>query len=487
MEKILSKELLLQNLNSTDSFVAKNSLTSIFDELLKGDKGLVKIQDIIFSQGSNYTAGEFFKQLSMYFLQKEQENMQEWDNFFNILEQRPDYLQVFRLLVLDIYLKKGLPKPVGRRCYFWLNDHCQIGEHETFILKLLSHPENNALMLLANRYCQQDYRPSIEVLKTICSLPLRLSRKLEAYSFFMKQSDPVFSSIIIKNIINDVNKSDFKATAEEKKQIWSMVVDLLYRVNLNEIRLEINLDLFKDLFSKNKIGSQIYINILDAFAEQVTWEKDIKEILLGYTQIVVLQKQEEYLPRVKNVLFALLESKKAWSNDIIRSLLDIVTLWKDEMWFKTGYLAEITAVIKKHFWSVEETDISVLSRSINIDKRMFLMLLGKSKKDEIPMLLEMVAYKYPEIWTEFWEKLMWYQGLDLEQLLVIVVELYKNNPQEQILQSIQSILNNLPEKEKFVSEAEQKLAMMQDNPRLKELAENYLKAARENMVEYMIG
>ncbi len=488
MEKILSKALLLQNVHSTDSFVAEYCLKEVFEELLKGRQGLVSMQDLIFSP-QGLTAKEFFKKFGIYFLEKEAKNMQDWDNFFNILEDRPEYMENFRQMVLKMYLHQNISREAKRRCYLWLNYRCQYGDHNNFILKLLSHPEDGKLLLLANKYCCQSIYPSQAVLEAVCSLSIRVSRKLDAYSFFLKFNDKEFDTVILKNLLKEITSPAGNITWAEKKQIWAMIVKLLPRTDLVECQIDINL--FSDLFQKNRIDSATYLDVLDAYAKQKSVAKNISAMLNGYAHVVVFKQQKEYLSRVNSVVFALMDSKPEYCEEALALLLDIAYHWKDENWFKFEYLSNIKANIYRHLLSVKEVNISVLSRSIAIDDNLFLSLVNKVNKKEIKPLVEMVALKYPQMWTSVWSRLTSLPNLNLDELLSTLAALYKQSINEQISQnilaSLQMVLYNLPAKENVASELKTKFAYLQDGGKLQAISDSYLANSEKSIVNHMVG
>ena len=214
-------------------------------------------------------------------------------------------------------------------------------------------------------------------------------------------------------------------------------------------------------------------------------------MLNGYAHVVVFKQQKEYLSRVNSVVFALMDSKPEYCEEALALLLDIAYHWKDENWFKFEYLSNIKANIYRHLLSVKEVNISVLSRSIAIDDNLFLSLVNKVNKKEIKPLVEMVALKYPQMWTSVWSRLTSLPNLNLDELLSTLAALYKQSINEQISQnilaSLQMVLYNLPAKENVASELKTKFAYLQDGGKLQAISDSYLANSEKSIVNHMVG
>lgn len=495
MEKILSKELLLQNLNSTNLFVVKNCMLRIFDELLKGNQGLLSMQDIIFSQKSELRPEEFFKNLGLYFVEDTQRNAKKWDNFFNVLEQRRGYISICRLIVLDMYLSDKLNKQEKHRCCFWLNNHCQLGNHQELILKMLSYPEDGKLLLLANKYIAQEYSLSKQELDKICSLPLKASRKLDAYSLFIKQRNPKYDFAILSVLLQDLLNPSKSINLEEKERIWAQVVFLLQNNPLNEINndLSINIDTFGKMYQEKKMTTDTYLDILDVYAEQIAFNITcLQKILNGYYQVLMVENRQSKLPRIKESLFSLLDMKNpSISDQVLSMMLKLMSTQKEEEQFKLYYLPEFVATVYKHAISIKKVKVSVMKYCLKVDENLFLLLLGKNIEGDIKSMLKEVVYDYPQLWEDCVESM--FSGTLRNPLPIIkmIAELYEACRDEEVQtklgKTIEKLLNNLPEKENVVANSDEDLTFMYGNEGLKVIADNYLSQAQEAMANYLIG
>lgn len=488
MEKILSKEMLLQNFNSTNMFLVKNCMLQIFDELLKGKQGLLTMQDIIFSHKSEVQAEEFLKTMSTHFLKISSRNMQMWDNFFSVLEQRQRYLPISRMILLDMYLSGKLSKEEKHRCCIWLNNHCRIGYHQTLILKMLSYPEDTKLLLLAKKYCRQEASLSQEELEKICSLPIRTFRKLEIFSLFIQQKNQDYNFCIIKELMRDLTDSSIRATQEEKNKMWEMLVELF-----QNNPLIIDIKLFNELYQKKQLTSEIYLKILDIYARQTnTYSLSVDDLIAGCVQIVVVEKKRSVLKSISEIIFFLLEQKKPQITEKLMVLmLKIITLWKEEMWFKIEYLPVFKAKMYQGAMLVKKINFSTLKQYIKIDEQLFLILVSSIEKKDVKNLLEEIAYNYSELWQESLDNILSNTTLDILLIIQIIAELYKAAEKEKYKQiffkSLEMLLNNLPEKENVVANSNHLLSFMYDNVDLKNLVDNYLKQANVSMTNLMIG
>ena len=497
MEKNLSKDLLLQNLNSENSFASKACAKQICEELLKGRQGQISIQDIVFSQKSNFSAEEFFKMLSTCFanLPREVRNTQKWDDFFNILEQQRGNIPIAEMQVLELYLSGKLTKEEKHKCCFWLYNHCRLGNHQKLILKMLSHPEDGKLMLLANKYLCQEYYPNMQELEKICALPFRTSKKLEAYSLFLKQGKQKFNFAILKSLLQDLSDSSVKITAEEKRKIWKMIIPLLQNNPLDEIGEDISVkfDMFSQMYQENKINKDTYLDILDAYARQIAVNMPYSQkILNGYYQILIVENHQEDLPRIKEILFSLLEMKNSRISDqILSMMLKIMSMQKENKEFKLYHLPEFKAKIYKHVMSVKKLKVSVLKQCLNVDENLFLQFLSKNIEGDIKSVLKEVVNDYPTLWDECINGLFFGTSRNILPIMQMVAELfdaYKDETTRKLLWStMQKMLNNLPEKEKTATHAAEFLSFMQNNAELRNLAEKYVQNANITMANYLIG
>lgn len=495
MEKILSKELLLQNLNSTNMFLVKNCMLYIFEELLKGKQGMLTIQDIVFSKKSEIQPAEFFKNFSIYFAEKSSRNVQSWDNFFNVLEQRRSYMSICRMVVLNMYLSNRLSKKEKHKCCVWLNNHCQLGNHQNLILKMLSYPEDGKLLLLAKKYFRQEAEPSQEELDKVCLLPIRTPRKLEVYSLFINKNNQNFDFCILKELMQNLSDSLLMATGEEKHKMWQMVVGLLQRNPLDNVFLELNIGVhkFNKMYLQGQIDKDIYLSILKIYSEQISLiPNSLNGILDGYTQVILIEKRKNHLQNVVEVLFLLLENKNSIIADkVMLLLLKIISLWKDEMWFKINYLPKFRAKMYQGAFLVEKADIAMLNQSLKIDEQLFLILVSQVEEKDVENVLEKVAYRYSHLWQETMDNILSKQTVEVLSVMKILVELYKKANKDSYKQlfstSLILLLNNLPEKENVSAKAGEILPFMSDNADLQKLVENYQKSANIAMANYMIG
>lgn len=494
MEKIFSKELLLQNLNSTNLFVAKDCMYRIFDELLKGKQGLLSMQDIIFSQKSGICPEEFLKNFGRYFTQLSERDMAKWDNFFNVLEERRSYMSISRMVVLEMYLHDNLSKKEKHRCCFWLNNHCQLGNHQELILKMLSYPEDGKLLLLAKKYCRQEFVFSQEELDKICSLPARVPRKLEIFALFISQRNQNFNFCILKNLMQNLADDNLKATGNEKQKMWMMFIGLLQTNPVDEVVTELDIDvkIFNAMYDQGKIEKDIYMKILRAFAEQIVFiPAELKYLLDGYEQVVFKEKNRNLLNATMGDLFFLLDKKKPRITDkILILMLKIASFYQDKMWFKVEYWPKFRAKIYQAAMLVQKANLSMLKQCLKLDENLFLMLVPQVEEPNIKSLLRETMH-HPELWQKTLDALLSKTLTDIMPTIKILAELYKaentQNGKQMLAESLNTLLNNLPEKEIMVENAEEEFAFMMDNTDLKNLADNYLKKAKEPMADYLIG
>lgn len=488
MEKILSKELLLQNLNSTDLFLVKNSMSYIFDELLKGKQGLVTMQDIVFSQKSEVQAEEFLKNFGTHFMEIPQRDVQKWDAFFNVLEQRRNYISICRMMILNMYLSKKLSKEEKHKCCVWLNNHCQLGNHQPLILKMLSYPEDGKLLLLAKKYCYQEAELSQEELEKVCELPIRTYRKLEIFSLFAKRNKQEYNFSIINELINKLKNPSKSSTQEEKNKMWRMLLSLW-----QENFLYIDIKMINELYEKKQIPSEIYIKILAIYAHQINnFSQLIDNLIIGYIQVFIVEKKKNLLKSATESLFFLLEQKTSQTTEkVLLLMLKIMEAWKREMWFKIGYLADFRAKMYQGAMSVKKSNLSILKQCLRIDKQLFFILSARVEDSDIENILAEVAYNYPEIWQESLDNILSNSTIDILSVVEIISGLYKkaieDNCKNMLLASLARLINNLPEKENIVANVKQHLSFMYDNTDLKKLVDNYLEQANVNMVNYLIG
>ncbi len=495
MEKILSKELLLQNLNSSNLFVVKACMLKVFNELLQGKQGLLTMQDIVFSQKSEVKPEEFFKCLGKYFIDMPKRDAQKWDNFFNILEQRRSYMPISRMVVLEMYLYGNLNKEEKHRCCFWLNNHCQFGQHKELILKMLSSPEDAKLLLLAKKYCRQEYAFSQEEVDKVCSLPLRAPRKLEIYALFIAQKNQNFNFCVLKELMQNLSDDKLMATSDEKRRMWNMVIGLLQTNPLDEVITELKIDVrnFNQLYQQGKIDKDIYLNILKAFAEQISFvPTELKDLLEGYAQIAIIEKNRHLLKPLMDSLFLLLEKKNPRITDKVLTLvLEILLLWKEKQGFNVSYLSKIRAKIYQGAMLIKKANISELKQCLTFDENLFLLLVPKVEESDIKALLQEVAHQKPELWSETLDAVLSKTLTDIMLVVEILAEMYKAENTADIrkilAESLTMLLNNLPEKEAMAEKADKFFAFMNDNPSLKSLVESYLKNANVAMANYLIG
>lgn len=488
MEKILSKELLLQNLNSTDMFLVKNSMLRIFEELLKGKQGLLSMQDIIFSQKSELKAEEFLKNFGTYFTEIPQRNAQKWDTFFNILEQRRCYISICRLVVLNMYLSDKLSKEEKHKCCFWLNNHCQLGYHQALILKMLSYPDDGKLLLLAKKYCRQEIELSQKELDQICLLPIRTSRKLEIFSLFIRDNKREYNFSIIKKLLDDLKKTSTNATQDEKNKMWNMLLSLLQK---NPFAAEI--ETFQEMYKQGLITTEIYLNLLSAYVHNINIYPFLLDSLIeGYTQIVKSDKKRIRIKNITEELFFLLEQKKSQITEkVLDLMLKIISIWQNEMWFKIEYLPNYRAKMYQNAILVRNVNLPMLKRCLKIDECLFLMLVSQIEEKDIKSLLAEVAYNNTSLWHECLENILSMQEVDILSIIKNIADLYKEATKEAYKQifsnSLKILLNNLPEKENIASNAKQILSFMYSNANLKNLVDSYLEKANISMTNYLIG
>lgn len=485
MEKILSKELLLQNLNSTNMFLVKNSMLRIFEELLKGRQGLLSTKDIVFSNKSEIQAGEFFKNFGIYFIEIPQRNL---DAFFNVLEQRRSYMSICRKVVLNMYFSDKLSKKEKHRCCVWLNNHCQLGNHNDLVLKMLSNPEDGKLLLLAKRYCRQEMELTQEELEAICALPIRTSRKLEVFSLFIRQNKQDFTYSIISTLLNDLKDPFIRATQDEKNKMWNMLLDLLEKNSLIT-----DVKTFCEMYEKGLVSSEIYLKILAVYTHKVNTYPFLLDTLIEYySKIVVNEQKRSCLASVTDAMFFLLEQKKAHITEKVMSLLlKVVSIWQKEMWFKTDFLPNYRSKMYQGALLVEKADVAMLKQSLKMDEQLFLMLVSHVQEANVKEVLEEVAYRYSHLWQETLENILFKQTIDILSVVKMIAELYKKESDDSCKQlfseSLVMLLNNLPEKENISAKAAEILPFMSDNADLQKLVENYQKSANIAMANYLIG
>ena len=485
MEKILSKELLLQNFNSTNMFLVKNCMLHIFEELLKGRQGLISMQDIVFSQKSEVQADEFFKCFGIYFLEIPQRN---WDIFFNVLEHCRNYMPICRLVVLNMYLSDKLSKAEKHTCCVWLNNHCQLGNHQDLILKMLSYQEDGKLLLLAKKYCRQELNLSQEELDAICSLPIRTSRKLEVFALFVRQNKQDFTFSIISTLLNDLQNSSIIATQDEKNKIWGMLLNLL-----EENPIVKDVKTFREMYEQGLVSSEIYLKLLAVYVHKIKDYPFLLDTLIGYyTDVVIKEQKRTNVSSITDAMFFLLEQKRAGVAEKVMSLLlKIVSIWQTEMWFKVNLLPKYRAKIYQGALLVQKANFAMLKQCLKMDEQLFLMLVSQVEEAKVKDLLEEVAYKHSHLWQESLENLLSKQTIDILSIIKILAELYENATKSEYKQlfskSLAMLLNNLPEKENVVANAKQLLSFMNQNTELQALVDNYLKTANVAMTNYLIG
>ncbi len=485
MEKILSKELLLQNLNSTNMFLVKNSMLRIFEELLKGRQGLLSIKDIVFSNKSEIQAGEFFKNFGIYFIEIPQRNL---DAFFNVLEQCRSYMPICRKVVLNMYFSDKLSKKEKHKCCVWLNNHCQLGNHHDLILKMLSYPEDGKLLLLAKRYCRQEMELTQEELEAICALPIRTSRKLEVFSLFIRQNKQDFTYSIITTLLNDLKDPSIRATQDEKNKMWNMLLDLLEK---NPIVTDVKT--FCEMYEKGLVSSDIYLKLLAVYTHKINIYPFLLDTLIEYySKVVVNEQKRNCLASITNAMFFLLGQKKApITEKVMGLLLKIVSIWQKEMWFKVDFLPNYRAQMYQGALLVEKVDVTMLKQSLKMDEQLFLMLVSYIREADVKEVLEEVAYRYSHLWQETLEDILFKQAIDILSVMKIIAELYKKESKDSYKQlfsaSLVMLLNNLPEKENVSAKAAKILPFMMDNTDLQKLVENYQKSAKIAMANYLIG
>ncbi len=485
MEKILSKELLLQNLNSTNLFLVKNCMLHIFEELLKGKQGLLSVQDIVFSKKSEVQADEFFKNFGIYFIEIPQRN---WGIFFNVLEQCRNYMPICRKVVLSMYLSDKLSKKEKHICCVWLNNHCQLGNHQDLILKMLSYPEDGKLLLLAKKYCRQELKLSQEELDAICSLPVRTARKLEIFALFIRQNKQDFTFSIISTLLNDLQDSSIRATQDEKNRMWEMLLNLL-----EENPIVKDVKTFREMYEQGIVSSEVYLKLLAVYTHKIDTNPFLLDTLVEcYTKVVVNEQKRTCLASITDAMFFLLEQNKAHITEKAMSLLlKVVSIWQNEKWFKVDFLPNYRAKMYQGALLVEKADFAMLKQSLKMDEQLFLMLISQVGEADLKAVLEEVAYRYSHLWKETLENILFKQAIDILSVMKIIADLYKKESTDSYKQlfsaSLVMLLNNLPEKENVVAQADQMLSFMNENNSLKALVDNYKNSANIAMANYMIG
>ena len=241
------------------------------------------------------------------------------------------------------------------------------------------------------------------------------------------------------------------------------------------------------------ILNSIYLNILKAFAEQISFvPTELKDLLEGYTQIAIIEKNRHLLKPLMDSLFLLLEKKNPRITDKVLTLvLEILLLWKEKQGFNVSYLSKIRAKIYQGAMLIKKANISELKQCLTFDENLFLLLVPKVEESDIKALLQEVAHQKPELWSETLDAVLSKTLTDIMLVIEILAEMYKAENTADIrkilAESLTMLLNNLPEKEAMAEKADKFFAFMNDNPSLKSLVESYLKNANVAMANYLIG
>lgn len=260
MEK-LTKELLLQYAKHSSEKVRDAALNRICDELLKGDKGLLEFQDIVFREECDFSLETFFHFLSKRVLLAT-ENNDVWDNFFDIVSGCPHAFDA----VLEIYRSEKTPEQMKKRCLDWLRTDGQRVPLGNCIVALLKNLDDDELIEIATERCKNTKDTVSEWV--ITKIPIeKMELKLRLINLVSAHKNASANKNLAFVLLNDLSNLSFsmaeKFSAEIAKAVISALKGLPDKFDLDQKLV----DKIKLLQNEALITPKDYTELLAVLAE----------------------------------------------------------------------------------------------------------------------------------------------------------------------------------------------------------------------------
>lgn len=400
MEKKLTKELLLQYAQHSNRDVREAYQDRIYAELLKGDKGLVTIDDIAF--GENFSKYTFYKKLT----QKAQATLglmsKSWEIYFKLISH---YKQDCNFVAWDVIgLIKTLPFRLKKLCYNWLEQQPLEAFSGLVVGELLEYPLDYKLYEIALKHCPYLKGEYYDIANYLKEYPIDkinyLLNIVEALpNMEESRSAEDFSELLLSNL---------HILPENKKLAKKRIEDILLKIfsnSQNGACSNVVSELLRTACREKKINTNCCLSLIGLSMNYIKMRNQpfLEEQLQDLYKLT--QNNNKSFASVYAILAKAMSLSNGSGSEIeMANLSQIFQVNKKNKTFLKNFLPKYKKLYLQHISMVDDASPVTFYRLFSfwseMDKKVLIETIRHAPSRCYESILGHIRSKTPEFWSE---------------------------------------------------------------------------------------
>lgn len=405
MEKKLTKELLLQYAQHSNRDVREAYQNRIYAELLKGDKGLVTIDDIVF--GENFSKYTFYTKLT----KKAQATLgvmsKSWEIYFKVISH---YKQDCNFVAWDVIgLIETLPFRLKKLCYNWLEQQPQETFSGLVVGELLKYPLDYKLYEIALKHYPHLKGEYYDIAHYLKEYPIDkvnyLLNIVEALPNIEKSRNAEdFSELLLSNL---------HILPENKKLARKRIEDILLKIfsnSQNDACNNVTSNLLRMSCREKKINTNCYLSLIGLSMNYIKMRNQpfLEE------QLQDLYKSTQNNNKSFAPVYGILSKAMSLPNGggletDMANLSQIFQINKENKTFLKNFLPKYKKLYLQHISMVDDASPVTFYRLFNfwseMDKNVLIETIRHAPSRCYESILGYIRSKTPELWSEAFDTL----------------------------------------------------------------------------------